>query len=271
MKKLFFTSTFLLFLMNCFFCFAEETVFYYDTSIYGDLPSELELPLCGDEEGKFHQQRDFYGYSICYREEYEQAEWAAYTLTKEKLSGTESRGNNFRSDPEIVTGSAAPEDYRGSGFDRGHLAPAADMAYDARAMSESFFLSNMSPQNPSFNRGIWKKCEDAARKLAEEADIAYVVTGPVLEKPAEDYNSIGINHVTVPEFYYKIILLFFEEESTEEKKVYRAETYSVIVPNEKRNEPCEFFLSTIDQIETRTNIDFFPALNDIFENLIEES
>ncbi len=269
-KNLLLTTIFQAFLLNCFFCFAQEAVLFYDTSLYGDLPSELEIPLCSSEEGSLHQRRDFFGYTICYREEYEQAEWAAYTLTKKKLSGSESRGNNFRADPQIVTGSSALEDYRGSGFDRGHLAPAADMAYDAVAMSESFFLSNMSPQNPSFNRGIWKKCEDQARKLAEEADIAYIVTGPVLEKPAEEYSSIGINHVTVPEFYYKIILLFFEEESTEEKKVYRAEAYSVIVPNEKRSEHCEFFLTSIDQVEERTGLDFFAALNDTFEQLIEK-
>ncbi len=105
-------------------------------------------------------------YSLCYSEEHEQAAWVSYNLTINEVYGDITRTNNFREDPYIREGSATLDDYRGSGFDRGHLAPAADMAFSTIAMSESFYLSNMSPQAPSFNRGIWKKLESYVRKLA---------------------------------------------------------------------------------------------------------
>ena len=97
------------------------------------------------------------GYSLSYNEKNEQASWVAYELTADQVRGTVKRKDSFRSDPLIKTGSASLSDYKGSGYDRGHLAPAADMKWSTTAMSESFFMSNMSPQLPGFNRGIWKK------------------------------------------------------------------------------------------------------------------
>lgn len=106
-------------------------------------------------------------FALSYANSYEQAEWVAYELTKSHLIGkAEERSGNFRPDPGVKLGSAAPDDYQGSGYDRGHLAPAADMAFDKTAMSESFFMSNMSPQEPGFNRGIWKELEGHVRDFA---------------------------------------------------------------------------------------------------------
>ena len=122
-----------------------------------ELPAGLETPICAAaHHGSDHEIRNFTHYSICYRESYEQAEWSAYCLTEEELVKNTSRSNDFRPDPEISTGSASLADYRKSGYDRGHLSPAADFAFDEKAMSETFFMSNMSPQAGSFNRGIWK-------------------------------------------------------------------------------------------------------------------
>ena len=91
---------------------------------------------------------------LSYSEPHEQAEWVYYILTPERVSGTEKRKNNFRADPAVLTGSATLADYKGSGYDRGHLCPAADNTHTKEAMSESFFMSNMSPQEPGFNRGV---------------------------------------------------------------------------------------------------------------------
>ena len=93
-------------------------------------------------------------YSLSYSEEYEQAEWVFYKIKKERTLGLASIVNNFRSDEKVNSNSATIYDYKGSGYDRGHLAPAADFSFSSIAMSESFYMSNMSPQNPSFNRGI---------------------------------------------------------------------------------------------------------------------
>ena len=97
------------------------------------------------------------GYTLSYNEKYEQANWVAYELTSAETNSLYNRTNQFLVDPKISTGSANNSDYAGSGYDRGHLAPAGDMGWSAQSMIESFYYSNMSPQVPSFNRGIWKK------------------------------------------------------------------------------------------------------------------
>ncbi len=97
------------------------------------------------------------GYSLECTEIHEQASWVGCALTKDETVSRFERTNRFIVDSLIKTGTATVEDYKGSGYDRGHLAPAADMAWSALSMSESFYFSNMSPQDPSFNRGIWKK------------------------------------------------------------------------------------------------------------------
>ena len=163
--------------------------------------------------------------------------------------------NDFREDPLIITGSASLADYKGSGFDRGHLAPAADFKFDAGAMSESFYMSNMSPQRPSFNRGIWKRLEEQVREWASENDSLFIITGGVL---TENLHVIGENESTVPNLYYKIIFYPDELKAT-----------AFVLPNEKVLDPLESFVVTIDSVESITGIDFFPDLPDDLESRIE--
>jgi endonuclease G len=102
-------------------------------------------------------------YTLAYSEENEQAYWVYYVLTPEEINGTQTRTDDFRPDPAVSTGSASLADYSGSGYDRGHLCPAADMKLNKTSMSETFYLSNMSPQLAGFNRGIWSTVEDQVR------------------------------------------------------------------------------------------------------------
>ncbi|MEG1979768.1 MAG: DNA/RNA non-specific endonuclease [Victivallaceae bacterium] len=144
------------------------------------------------------------GYALGYIERHEQAAWVIYKLTAAELKNrVVRRGNNFRGDPEVPSGSADLADYRNSTYDRGHLAPAADMAWSAKTMSESFFMSNISPQLPSFNRGVWAKLEAQVRSFALAEKEIYVVTGPIF--PQKVIRSIGENKVTIPTHYYKVI------------------------------------------------------------------
>ncbi|NCB02070.1 MAG: DNA/RNA non-specific endonuclease, partial [Spirochaetia bacterium] len=133
----------------------------------------LEIPLLEDGETLILHT----GYSLVYDEQTEQARWVAYHLTQDELYGLYDRKDNFRSDPLITTGSAQLEDYRKSGYDRGHLIPAADASWSESAMSETFFMSNMSPQEPKFNRGIWADLEAVVRNFAATNQEVYVVTG----------------------------------------------------------------------------------------------
>jgi endonuclease G, mitochondrial len=199
------------------------------------------------------------GYSLLYNETHEQANWVAYTLTREETNKLYGRTDKFVPDPAIITGSANNSDYSGSGFDRGHLAPAADMGWSSIAMAESFFYSNMSPQVPAFNRGIWKKLEEQVRTWAVEYDAIEIVTGPVL---TNGLNSIGPDKVSVPKYYYKVIL---DYEDPDIKGI------GFILPNAGSTEPLQHFAVTIDSVEKITGIDFYPALPDDQEKMIEKT
>lgn len=197
-------------------------------------------------------------YALQYDEKYEQADWVAYELTKDMVEGSKyKRSNKFRADPDVKTGSANPSDYTKSGYDRGHLCPAADMSWDSVAMLESFYMSNMSPQVPGFNRGIWKRLEEEVRQWAVANKGIYVVTGPIL---SENPPTIGKNKVAVPNYYYKVILDYTEPE---------IKGIGFVLPNKFSSKPLYYYSVTIDFVEALTGIDFFPELPDSVEEKIE--
>ena len=195
--------------------------------------------------------RTYSGFDLAYNETYEQASWVAYILTRDEVErGTIPRTDNFRSDTSIATGSALLADYRGSGFDRGHLAPAGDMKWSRNAMSESFLLSNMSPQDPSFNRGIWKKLEDQVRNWAVEKDSLYVVTGPVLSSVS---STIGKNEVGIPGYYFKVLVDLSPPDHS---------FIAFLMPNERSSEELASFAITVDSLELFTGYNFFSTAPD---------
>jgi endonuclease G, mitochondrial len=215
----------------------------------------LEIPATGSGDRIIHHT----GYSLVYSEPHEQAEWVAYTLTKEETARLYDRTDKFVPDPAISTGSANNADYSNSGYDRGHLAPAADMGWSQAAMAESFYYSNMSPQDKSFNRGIWKKLEELVRSWATEYDAIEIVTGPVL---TNGLKSIGPDKVSVPNYYYKVILDYEEPD---------IKGIGFILPNAGSTEPLQHFAVSIDSVEKITGIDFYPALPDEQEKMIEKT
>ena len=230
--------------------------------------NSIEILDINDDTKIDHELRIFTYYQLCYRESFEQCEWAAYTITREKLEKNVSRKDSFKADPKISTGSASLEDYRGSGYDRGHIAPAGDFMFNALAMSETFYMSNMSPQVPSMNRGIWAQLEAEGRKWAEKYGIVYIVTGPILEN--KDYKKIGINKVAIPDAYYKIFLsplISISEENGNEN--YCAISAAYIIPNQKGEKAFSEYLCTIREIEEINGINFFYKLDDEFEEKIE--
>jgi endonuclease G len=194
---------------------------------------------------------NYSGFDLGYNEQYEQAAWVAYVLTRQEIeSGTIGRTDNFRPDTNILTGSATLADYRGSGFDRGHLAPAGDMQWDPEAMSESFLLSNMSPQVPAFNRGIWKKLETEVRNWALEKDSLYVITGPVLS-PIDSF--IGENQVGVPPLYFKILVDLSPPDHS---------LIAFLLPNSASTDSLMNFAISVDSLEQVTGYDFFAGAPD---------
>lgn len=210
---------------------------FYPTSTYGEVVK--------------HQY-----YTLSYSEKDEQAEWVAYKLTPASFTNIK-RADNFREDSSVTTGSATLDDYKNSGYDRGHLAPAADMSINSTAMSESFFMSNMSPQVASFNRGIWKNLETQVRIWAKSNDSLYVVLGPILDHPIK---TIGTNKVTVPRAYYKTIVIF---------KNGNINGIAFLMPNEKSAKTISFFATSIDDVEALTGIDFYHNLAITIQSKIE--
>ncbi len=189
-------------------------------------------------------------FTLSYSEEHEQAEWVAHTLTKENLNKDWlKREDNFRPDNQVKTGSSTPNDYRGSGYDRGHLVPSADMAYSKEAMQETFLMSNISPQASNFNKGVWRELEELTRNWAKKFDQLYVVTGPVLTMDIK--GTIGDNEVSVPAAYYKVLL---DLTAPDYKGI------AFVIPNEVTFEPLYKFATSIDAVESLTGIDFFPKL-----------
>jgi len=197
-------------------------------------------------------------YTLSYNEKYEQANWVAYTLTADHLNNAKfKRKDNFKSDPDIITGSATIDDYKKSGYDRGHLAPAADFSWTEEGMDESFYMSNMSPQVPGFNRGIWKVLEEQVRDWAKKNNTLYIVTGPYIDKKTD---KIGKNKVCVPQYYYKAILDITEPE---------IKSIGFLLKNEKSSEDIMTFAMSIDQLEEFTGLDFFPLIPDDLEDKLE--
>lgn len=189
-------------------------------------------------------------YALSYVEKYELPEWVAYELTEERLN-TEwvERSNNFRPDPLVKSGSATPDDYRRTKYDRGHLVPAADMAFSEEAMSETFYLSNIAPQEPGFNKGVWRELEELTRDWAKRSKHLYVVTGPVLSQPIKFW--IGENQVAVPPAFYRVLLDLREPE---------LKAIAFVIPNETSTERLETFATSVDEAERLTGINFFPNL-----------
>ena len=201
------------------------------------------------------------GYTLSYNEEAEQPSYVAYELTRAEVLNTKTeREDDFRADPMVLTGSAELDDYRKSGYDRGHMAPAADFRWSEEAMSDTFYLSNMSPQDPSFNRGIWADLEAAVRVMAYENNTVYVVTGPVLTDGP--YETIGENEVAVPNEYYKVVLDYEEPE---------VKAIGFILPNEGSNEPLAAFAVTVDAVEKATGLDFFSKVPEEEQDRLERT
>jgi endonuclease G len=223
-----------------------------DTQTTAHQPVQTEIPtgLPRGGSGELVQHRYL---SLSYREDHEQAEWVAHEISRENLNQDQlEREDNFRPDPKVKTGSAAPNDYRSSGYDRGHLCPNGDLSFDKTAQQETFYMSNMSPQVRTFNGGIWRELEENVRDWARKHEHLYIVTGPVLTK--RPLGTIGEeNEISVPVSYYKVVL------TTKGKTV---AGIGFVIANDLSDIPLTDFAVSIDEVERITGLDFYAGLLD---------
>ena len=220
--------------------------------ISNGLFAQLELPKY-DADDTIIRHR---GYTLSFNSKYKQANWVAYLLTKDETVKRFQRGEFFAADP-MIPGTDFSIDYQKSGYDRGHLAPAADMGYSMETMVQSFFYSNMSPQLPRFNRGVWKKFEMQVRNWAVEYDSLYVVTGPIFDSVMP---TIGPHRVAVPKAYYKVLL---------QKRNGNWVGIGFILPNSNTKVDFKDYATNIDKVEKITGLDFFRTIDDESEQKIE--
>ncbi|AZJ34880.1 DNA/RNA non-specific endonuclease [Tenacibaculum singaporense] len=199
------------------------------------------------------------GYQLSYSEKHEQAEWVAYPLDKNDIVYTNRKRPFFIVDPKVKTKSADWRNYKRSGYDKGHLCPAGDRRASKNAHDETFYTSNISPQNHEFNAGIWNKLEQKTRYWAKKYNHLYVVTGGVLEP---NLKTIGKEKVSVPNYFYKVLLDYTQPE---------IKAIAFLLPHKESNKPLSDFVVSIDELEQKTGIDFFPELPDNIENQLEAS
>lgn len=221
------------------------------------LPANAEIPKLSVKRQEQIIRHE--GYTVSYNSNYKIANWVAYELTsKEAASKKNSRSNKFVPDPMVKGATATNEDYTRSGFDRGHLAPAGDMKWSAKAMRESFYLSNICPQKPGLNRGIWKELEEQSRLWAKESGSLLIVTGPVI---TPDMKRLGKNRVGIPNAFYKVFCL-----ST--RRGYKGIAF-IFENKDYKKTSLKSMAIPIDSVEKVTGIDFFPSLPNEQENRME--
>lgn len=227
----------------------------------------LLLPLYGSaaetNPGGYPFKTDLFlqkqGFTIGYSNKFRQALWVEYTLTAENLLGRQfSRQNRFKADPAVKKNPVHPREYARSGYDKGHLAPAADMTYSVQSMIDSFLMTNISPQIPGCNRGIWKRLETQVRRWAIREERIRIITGPVFSPPIQYMKRSGL---PVPNAFYKVIL-----DLTPPQKM-----IAFIVPNKTSKSQLSSFAVPVKTVENMTGFNFFSELDDNLEKRLKQS
>jgi len=191
-----------------------------------------------------------------------------YHLTNEDLQGTAERSDDFRPDPELPVGKRAELiDYKNSGYDRGHMAPAADFTRSDSAMSETFLLSNMTPQRSHLNRGVWEHLEEQVRTFTQNRGSIWIVTGSLFidesGRRCGPFAWIGPDSVAVPTHFFKAIL--------SELASGTHEMFAFILPNWSSglSDPTRNYLVSVDSVGKVSGLDLFDALPDSEEAGLE--
>ena len=216
----------------------------------------LELPhvKCSREQIIEHL-----AYTVSYNHDWNLPNWVAYELTNDELYGNVERSNHFAPDPLVHGDPIVTYDYTHSGYDRGHMAPAADMKWSEQAMQESFYMTNICPQNQNLNRGDWNDLEELARDWARKYGNIYIACGPLV---SQDYRTIGQNKkIAIPDAFFKVFLRQTDTSWT---------AIGFVMPNQAGNSPLMTYMLSIDEVEQLSGIDFFYNLPDGMEDDVEK-
>ncbi len=202
------------------------------------------------------------GFTLSFNREHNNPNWAAWELTADEAKGTLPRANDFEPDPKLPENHQVTHaDYTRSGYDRGHMVPAADMKWDSKAMNDCFYMSNICPQTHALNAGGWETLESACRRWAKQEGSIYIVCGPIYK--GNKHKTIGKNlKITVPEGFFKVVLSMREGK---EKAI------GFYYANSNAKQTMAQTATTVDEIETLTGMDFFINIDDHLEERIEST
>lgn len=201
-------------------------------------------------------------FSVSYNDDWKLPNWVAYELTKSETFGDVDRCNSFSPDPKVMGEAVSHSDYTNNPgkYDRGHMAPAADMKWCEQAMEESFYTTNICPQNANLNRGDWNDIEELVRDYARQYGSVYVVSGPIVGDSPQYMGNY--QKIAIPYAFYKVVL---------RKKGDSWTAIGFVCNNESSSKPLLYYVRTIDEIEDMAVIDLFYSLPDDIENMIESS
>lgn len=204
------------------------------------------------------QIKQYEGFMVAFDKQNKIPYWSSWELLGSETEGTIKRGQRFWQDTEI-TGCPTTDDYKYSGYDRGHLYPAVDAKWSNRTMTDCFALTNICPQAPKLNSGAWKTLEECSRRWARRDSALVIVAGPVLTATDREY--IGEAKVRVPAAFFKVILAPYLE---------HPRAIGFVYPNEHSPGRMDEYAVTVDYVEELTGFDFFASLPDDIENVVEQ-
>ena len=227
------------------------------SNVSSTLPKSMRLPKYETSRGA--QVIAHLGYTLAYDADYKTPQWVAWSLTARQAQGTVSRSDNFAPDPDVHGAKAYPSDYTGSGYDRGHMAPAGDMKWSKQAMDESFYMTNMCPQNRNLNRGDWKTLEELERQWALDKGMVSIAAGPVYRSKRP--KRIGGNKVAVPDAFFKVILVDYPS---------APKAYAFLFDNKAGHHDLRTYQVSVNDLEAQLGMDFFPGLSEKVEGKMPE-
>ncbi|XP_040820752.1 nuclease EXOG, mitochondrial isoform X1 [Ochotona curzoniae] len=213
------------------------------------------------------ETRCYTNHALSYDQAKRVPRWVLEHISRNKIIGDADRKHcKFRPDPSIPPAfGASNEDYIGSGWSRGHMAPAGDNKFSSKAMAETFYLSNIVPQDFDNNSGFWNRVEMYCRELTERFDDVWIVSGPLTlpqtgndGKKTVSYQVIGQDNVAVPSHLYKVILARRSPASAEPLAL-----GAFVIPNEAigfQPQLAEFQVS-LQELERLSGLVFFPHLD----------
>ncbi len=199
---------------------------------------------------------DYEGFRLSFNRHNRTPNWVAWELLGSETEGVAKRHNKFWQDP-TVDGCPTTYDYRNSGYDRGHMCPAADQKWSQQAMDDCFVMANMCPQDHALNSGAWNTLENKERVWAKRDSAIMIVAGPIYE--GTDLKTIG-NGVLVPSAFFKVLLAPYVE---------KPRAIAFVYPNMSAPGNMQNYVMTVDDLEKLTGYDFFAGLPDSLENEVE--